>query len=58
MLCPYCHVEYTASNPCWCHPRTYRQADETQDNALRLDAADKDRVSSLKPTGLENPFWK
>lgn len=22
MLCPYCNVQYTPEEPCFCHPRT------------------------------------
>ncbi|HMK28404.1 MAG TPA: hypothetical protein VK473_01880 [Terriglobales bacterium] len=51
MICPYCHVEYTATRPCFCQPRA---------DASKLESAEAKPESvavDQPPAGLGNPFW-
>lgn len=50
MICPYCHVEYTPSNPCFCQPRVKNASPE---NANQSETKSEEH----SPTGLDNPFW-
>jgi hypothetical protein len=38
MVCPYCQVEYTAEQPCFCHP-VVNTAHEERESAAPLYAA-------------------
>lgn len=33
MVCPYCQFEYTADQPCFCHPSLDSKSDD-RDNAM------------------------
>lgn len=34
MVCPYCHTEYTAEQPCFCHPAVERDEFTQQQEPL------------------------
>jgi len=51
MICPYCHIEYTPSSPCFCQPR----AKNTAPAQTAGETSAKEEKHS--PAGLDNPFW-
>ncbi len=52
MFCPFCHTEYEAEAPCFCHPTPRGVV------AVPQQEEPVPGICEQPPVGLDNPFWK